>query len=288
MPRASVDDDKLNWAIWEALRTSGQTPGADAGSRITPTDIAQRAWEKLSAKGHLPPAQQSFGVVAMPMTGANWSTWNPDEKARILARLWEYAIQGILMLAHVNHTQQFEQNWYVLTPYGLTCIQSGEPSPYDPDGYLDNLQNAIGPIDATVSVYLKEALGSFHRNMFLASTVMLGAAAERAFMIMAEAFDPAMPPAARNISDLYKKFTTAINAKMAADVTFKRDIRVAAPRDDWQQRIESGFNIHRVARNEAGHPEIMRTISRLDAREYFVLFAEYLRVVSSMTKFFKP
>ena len=77
-------------------------------------------------------------------------------------------------------------NWrWRLSADGERVARGGTWEPRDPDGYLDRIRREIPDLDDLVEPYLTEALQSFNGRRYLATSVMLGVAAERAFLVMA-------------------------------------------------------------------------------------------------------
>ena len=64
------------------------------------------------------------------------------------------------------------------TEYGLQCFVAGELTAHDPDDYLMKLKAACPTIDEITLLYAAEALGTFRAAKYLATSVMIGVAAE--------------------------------------------------------------------------------------------------------------
>lgn len=79
---------------------------------------------------------------------------------------------------------------------GITRRNRWEWEPRDTQGFLRRLRAAAPALDPLAVRYVEEALRAFTARCYLASSVMLGVASERAFTGLAEAFVRARPEAA--------------------------------------------------------------------------------------------
>lgn len=104
--------------------------------------------------------------------------------------VWE-ALWGLVGdgLVYLDTAGQGSDNWrWCLSRDGKRIAQGGTWEPRDPDGYLERIRREIPGLDELVELYLTEALQSFNGRAYLATSVMLGVAAERAFLVMAESY----------------------------------------------------------------------------------------------------
>ena len=79
-------------------------------------------------------------------------------------------------------------------------LETKEYSPYDPEGYLARLKKEIPAIDPVILRYLEESLSCLRMNCLLAASVMIGLAAEKATLLLVEAFGNAISDAAEKAS----------------------------------------------------------------------------------------
>jgi two-component system, OmpR family, response regulator len=75
-----------------------------------------------------------------------------------------------------------------LSEDGRAAAQSDSWEPRDPQRYLARLRDRAPSLDSVTDMYVTETLRSFNARCFLASSVMLGVAAEQVFGRVAEAF----------------------------------------------------------------------------------------------------
>jgi hypothetical protein len=115
-------------------------------------------------------------------------------------------IEGIL--APGSSGQSPNLLWFHVTQYGKTVVQSGTINPYDPTGYLDRIKQKIPSRDATVMAYLTESLNSLRHGTAVASTVMLGIAAERVFILVGKSLENALsdPNEKRDLTRILKRY----------------------------------------------------------------------------------
>jgi hypothetical protein len=95
---------------------------------------------------------------------------------------WQLIIEGIL--APGLNASNPNLPWFHVTDYGRKVLNSIDPPPNDPTGYLSRVQARISHADSTVTAYLTESVHAFLRGNLIASMVMLGIAAERVFELL--------------------------------------------------------------------------------------------------------
>ncbi|MDQ3729070.1 MAG: hypothetical protein M3355_05725, partial [Actinomycetota bacterium] len=85
-------------------------------------------------------------------------------------------------------------NWrWRLTEVGKEVVETGSWHPRDPDRFLARMHDRAPGLEAAALGYLEEALRAFNARCYLASSVMLGVAAEHVFERVARAFVAAKP-----------------------------------------------------------------------------------------------
>jgi len=124
----------------------------------------------------------------------------PNEPARQNARsllvflaqevFWQLLIEGIV--APGMNSSNLDLPRFHITEHGRKVLASSEPQPYDPTGYLARLRERVPSPDPTVSAYLAESQETFRKANLVASTVMLGIAAERVFLLLCDSLAAAL------------------------------------------------------------------------------------------------
>jgi len=204
-----------------------------------------------------------------------------------LEAFWQCVIEGILApgLDYQNNSLP----WFRITQYGRDVLASTEPQPYDPTTYLKRLAERVANPDPTVMAYLAESLETLRRRNLVASTVMLGIAAERVFLLLCDSLENAL-------------------ANVGEKATFQKLLGRFAmkPKLDWvhnkiqqiQKRAPAGFpenatimiiaiyDLMRGQRNELGHPrELPPRVKHEDAFVNLQIFPRYYEIAEETRKF---
>lgn len=201
---------------------------------------------------------------------------------------WQLLVEGIV--APGMNSSNLELPFFHITEHGHTVLASVEPSPFDPTGYLARVQQRVASPDPTVLAYLAESLDTFRKDNRVASTVMLGIAAERVFLLLCTSLSGALA-----------------NPSEKAAFTKILDRFPMKPKLDWvqnkiqqiQKQSPSGFpenasvmlvaiyDLMRTQRNELGHPrEAPPKMHRQDAFVNLQIFPRYYEVAETTRAFF--
>lgn len=210
------------------------------------------------------------------------------EYALIHENIWSFIIQGIL----VPGSDDNNPNWPFLrlTAYGQHCIEAHQILPYDPDGYLRDFDRAVPSADPIVREYLTEALQCFLRDLNRACAVMLGAASEKAVLLLIDSY-------AGSIADLTKRDQIKIQIAKAASIFRKYEIfergftnvRQHIPKpltENVDSLLRGVFDLIRNSRNEAGHPTSGILVSRDANYSHLRLFIPYYQRIYDLIAWF--
>ncbi len=179
---------------------------------------------------------------------------------------------------------------YHLTEYGAQVLSDEEYQPYDPDGYLARIRAEIPGIDSTVTRYLEECLICFRRNLLLAAATMLGCAAEKAILLLVDAFGRSLSDP--NEKKEYEKDTESFIISRKWKALWKR-LEPLSPGlpdalgDDLGTILERVFDIIRTTRNEAGHPT-GKPIEKETVHANLLLFPIFCKRVYGLIRHFSP
>jgi hypothetical protein len=207
----------------------------------------------------------------------------------VLDVCWSLVADG---LVYVDFDQQSApENWkWRLTERGTRAVRADrEYEPDDPEGYLALLEDRLSGLDAGVTVYASEALHAYGARCFLASSVMLGVASERAFQLLAEAFLGTL--AGREAEGLN---TILSNPRQTFVAKFREFRKRLEPRrsllpeelsDNLALTLDGVLDLLRVARNESGHPS-GRYIDGRDAYVNLQLFGRYMERLEALRQHF--
>jgi hypothetical protein len=178
---------------------------------------------------------------------------------------------------------------YHLTEYGEKVISTTEYQPHDPDGYLARIKTDIPEIDEVIIRYLEESLSCYRKNLLLAAAVMLGCAAEKAILLLIEAFGKTLTGS--NKTDFEKEINThIISRKYRALWTRLEPMAERLPDnlgDNLRNIIDGTFDIIRTTRNEAGHPS-GNIIEKETVHANLLLFPIFCKRIYGLIKYFSP
>lgn len=200
--------------------------------------------------------------------------------------LWSLVGDGLVYLDTAGQGSGTD-NWrWRLSADGERVARGGTWEPRDPDGYLDRIHREIPGLDDLVELYLTEALQSFNGRCYLATSVMLGVAAERAFLIMARAYAaspiagaPAMAKELSKPRSNYFTLWTEFRKRIES-------VRVELPNGLGDAlTLDAIAELIRLTRNEAGHPT-GRQIDEDTARVHLTIAPVYLRKMQQLATHF--
>jgi len=179
--------------------------------------------------------------------------------------------------------------FYRLTEYGRKVVERGQYVPYDPDGYLSRIKGEISGLDGTVLRYLQEALACFRLDFLLAAAVMTGCAAEKALLLLVDAYGAAITDSAKK--GKYEKDTRSWLITQKYRALWKRlePLIPSLPRElggDLHVILDRVFDLIRTTRNEAGHPTA-EPIERETVHANLILFPSYCRRVYGLITHFQ-
>jgi len=207
-----------------------------------------------------------------------------EDRVKVRQVIWQLIIEGILVPG-VSDLQP-DLPFLTVTEYGKKCLEE-EFTPHDPDGYLKYLKDQAPSLDPIVEIYITEALQAYRMGLMLASTVMLGAASEKAFNILFDTYLSAIQDANRK-SRLQSVQDRFIKPKFEA---FRRDfetVKKSLPKElseNVELQLDAVFNLIRITRNDAGHPTGTK-ITRGLAYSNLRIFVPYLKRIYDLTDHF--
>ena len=234
------------------------------------------SWNQLNVSG------DGFDHV-VEFSGAN----EPDRQAGrrklnflIWETFWQFVVEGIV--APGMNAENLQLPWFHVTSYGRQVLNSAEPQPYDPIGYLATLRVKIERPDETVMAYLAESLATFGRGNQVASSVMLGIAAERVFLLVCTSLSDALSNSGerKDFLRLLERFPM----KPKLDWVLKKIQHIEKQGslelpDNVTTVLLSVYDLMRCQRNELGHPrEAPPRIDRQDAFTNLQVFARFYAV----------
>jgi hypothetical protein len=183
-----------------------------------------------------------------------------EDCGRLKHVIWDLILERVLIPGSETVGSSNEGwPWLALTEHGRRVVAERKPVPYDPDGYLARLRRA--GIHVTIERYLQEAVGTFRTGNYLASAVMLGAAAEWLIIELCEAIAESFA----NVSEKNqfngdkRAGSWKISLKTrAVNEWFKQkkaQLPVEWQRPEQTELIDKIAGLIRSRRNDAGHPQ---------------------------------
>lgn len=196
--------------------------------------------------------------------------------------LWGLVGQGLVYLDTARQGSSTDNWQWCLSSDGRKAVQGGSWEPRDASGYLARARREIPNLDRLVELYLTEALSAFNSRCYLATSVMLGVAAERAFLVMAAAFASSGMPGAPAL----EKALAGRGNYFSLWTEFRK--RIEPLRNELPDGLgdpltmDAVADLIRLTRNEVGHPT-GRTIDEDTARVHLTIAPVYLRKMQQLT-----
>lgn len=226
--------------------------------------------------------ENRFGQMYLP-TKAAASTGLST--ARVMEALWGLTADQLVFL---DPEGQGKDNWrWKLTERGRNATSEGVWEPSDPEGFMDRFRRENPDADDVMLMYYEEALRSYAAQCYLATSVMLGVAAERAFNLMASDYvDSGIAGADKMAQEIERPRS---NYSSHWDEFRKRiePIRKTIP-DDLADMLtlDAVADLIRLTRNDSGHPS-GRAVDRDTARVHLIMAASYFGKMRKLGEYLK-
>lgn len=207
-------------------------------------------------------------------------------EAEVWEALWGLVGDGLLYLDTAGQGSGTDNWQWSLSTEGQRVAKGGAWEARDPDGYLDRLHREIPGLDGLVELYLIEALQSFNGRCYLATSVMLGVAAERAFLVMAQSYAASSMAGAPAMA---KELAKPRSNYFALWTEFRK--RIEPVRPDLPDGLADALTLDAIAdlirltRNEVGHPT-GRQVDEDTARVHLTIAPMYLRKMQQLAVHF--
>jgi len=200
---------------------------------------------------------------------------------------WQLLVEGIVAPGMDSSNQNLP--WFHVTEYGRKVLAEEAGHPHDEADYLARLRTRVPQSDPTVLAYLAEALTTFRRGSPVASTVMLGIAAERVFHMVCESLlaalrDPTEQAALEGILQRFpmKPKLDWVHAKVLA----LPNRRLTGLPDNVGLMVTAVYDFLRTQRNDLGHPrDLPPVVDREDAFANLQMFPRYYQVAEKLRRF---
>ncbi|MBI2433779.1 MAG: hypothetical protein HYV26_13005 [Candidatus Hydrogenedentes bacterium] len=175
-----------------------------------------------------------------------------------------------------NHADA--KNWFIrLTQRGREFQTSAKlPDPDLPDKYLQSFVQAIPDVSDAVRLYINEALETYNNRNYIASAVMLGVAAEAAFLEMADGFCHFLPNTEAERLREYLNHPKSKYSAMLDEFRKRFEVRKGDFPPEMSDKIDLQLNgileLIRTYRNDSGHPTGFQ-MGRAECHQALVAFA---------------
>jgi hypothetical protein len=183
---------------------------------------------------------------------------NPTDRFTILEVIWDMVSERIVTPGLDQSNVNFP--FVSLTSFGEHVISQSTPHYYDPDGYIMFLKGIAPNLDPVIEQYVLEGVNCFRRQLLFASAVMLGAAAEKAVLILLEAIAKATndPRRKKEVEHLLEgaRLPTVYDKILDTLTPLTKSGRIPySIHQGCSEHLMSLFEMIRVQRNDAVHPE---------------------------------
>lgn len=201
--------------------------------------------------------------------------------------IWGLVADGLVYLdpAGQEHATSWD-NWrWQLSQRGIQAATGGSWEPRDPERYLERLTTRCPDLDDAAFAYVGEALQAFNARCYLASSVMLGVAAEQVFNRLAGAFAAASESA--SLSKLLGNPSTTY-FKRFQEFRKRLEPRRANLPDGLADNLtlDAVADLLRITRNNAGHPT-GRSVDEDTAYTHLQMAARFLTKMTELAVYFE-
>jgi hypothetical protein len=197
---------------------------------------------------------------------------------------WQLLIEGIIAPGHDASNLAWPK--FHLTLRGREALKSGPGNPHDPTSYLRRLAEKVPQADPTVLAYLSESLNSFRHRDRVASTLLLGIAAERVFLLLCDSLAAALvSPAEKSV---FGKFLDRFAMKPKLDWVHQKihSINGRGFPENANIMVTAIYDFVRTQRNDLGHPrEIPPAVTEEDAYVNLQVFPRYYQTAEEVRAF---
>lgn len=200
---------------------------------------------------------------------------------------WQLLIEGIVAPGMNSSDQNLP--WFHVTEYGKKVLAAEAGHPHDEAGYLARVRTRVPQPDPTVLAYLAEALTAFRRGTPVASTVMLGIAAERVFLMVCDSLLASLcdPSERAALGGILQRFPMRpkldwVHAKILA----LQNRRTPGLPDNVGLMVTAVYDFLRAQRNDLGHPrDAPPDVDREDAFANLQMFPRYYEIAEELRRF---
>lgn len=177
--------------------------------------------------------------------------------------------------------------WFTVTKFGRECLETGNLLPYDPESYVQELQQQNPLLDDITLIYIRESISAYNSERLLSCTITLGVASENIIIDLIDSFVGAIKDEGTKKRLIKKMKKLSISAKYKVFRLELKNYKKVLPEDlvkELETYLDQIFNFIRINRNQAGHPT-GKAVSKKVAYSNLQIFAEYSLVVSKLNDY---
>lgn len=231
----------------------------------------------------LPAAHKQLCANIKNLTGiACVGEWPVFSKA-----VWSLLARGLVWIS----TDRSSTQWQVwLTDKGNFVALDEAINPDDPTRFMERLLDASPATSDTVRLYLKEALKSFTQECYLASSVMLGVAAEATTLDVADSFvkwPGSNSDKLKTILENPRQFYVYKLEEFSKRLAVAKSSIPPELADNLELNLTAVLQLIRLTRNDAGHPT-GRKIDREECFQNLVVYSNAHKKLHLLKQFFEP
>lgn len=193
---------------------------------------------------------------------------------------------------HVEGAESDLKKWLVELK---ASIESGSAAPgillpAEIEKFPQTLQDRVPACDGVVLWFFQEALRCYKAGSPSGAAFMLGAASEKAILLLIEAYGNRIAN-----QENREKFFGRVNNRMISVKydEFKRSYKSAKPHptdlplsQDLEQLLDGAFNFYRHTRNQVGHPQIIPDLDKGVILANLGQFIVYVERIYGLMAFF--
>lgn len=200
------------------------------------------------------------------------------DRYQFMKAMWSLVSQG---LAYIDITQPAPENWTLeLTEAGEVALDDSRFVPDNVPAYLKKIAEEIPQLAKIPKSYLDEALRTYTARCYVASSMMLGVAAEAIVLDAAEAFAKWTPDGSGNALNMKLQKSTVPYVQKFEEFRKRLPPHKSNLPGELQQNLDltliSLIDLLRVTRNSVGHPT-GASVSRESAFQYLVVFPMFAK-----------
>lgn len=217
----------------------------------------QNEVERLVAQNKAFPGREECEKFSVDYSYYESGRLNPRDVLSINQIVWDLIIDRILTIG--SDTSNMTWPWLRITEFGKDVVSQVIPPYYDPEGYNKTIEAIVPRVDPVVRQYAIEGLNCFQHLLYFASAVMLGAAAEKAVLLILKSIATAESQSHKkkkliamldhpNLPEIFSVIQTKIE-----DLISKKTIPYSVHQGSIEHLL-SLFEMIRVHRNGSVHP----------------------------------